>query len=689
MSSKGLLLFILLFPLLGSFVGLGLGMKNEKWRDIFNVLMTGIIFLLVSFLYKAVSKETIEIFVPNIMGTGLHLKLNVFRYIFLWITSLIWFLTTIYSIKYLVRYKNRNRYYFFFMVTLASTIGIFISEDLLNLFTFFEIMSLTSYVLVIHDENEYSHEAGNTYIIMAISGGLILLMGLFLLYDYTNTLDINSLKASVENLGNVKYLIATLIIIGFGVKAGMYPLHIWMPKAHPAAPVPASVILSGILVKTGIFGLMIVVNFIMPGDIYISSIIFGIGLLNMFLGGFLAMFQRNIKRILAYSSMSQMGYILFGIGLAGMLGEHSSLAMYGALYHVINHAIFKSILFMVAGVIYMETHELSINEIGGFGKNKFWLKVMFLIGTFSIIGMPGFNGYTGKTLLHMALSQAHGVYGGWLFTVAEVVFVLSSAFTVAYLIKIYMGVFVDKNETNSENIKIKFRKTMVIPIAVLCCLSIYIGVMPNKIYNLIGKSIEAFPSLDYISPHFYSVSHVLSSVYIILLGIAIYILFIRRYLMKREGQHWWYKNYALNWISLEKNVYIPLGKIIFVISSVVLRIVDKCLIESVNFISDICSRITLREVIKGRNISSKIKKMFIDNIKTSIEYMNISENETLSDVDKEIINKLSKANESIEDKTTTIKKEASILGKKANSITYSIFVFAAVLVICLFTIIGF
>ena len=160
--------------------------------------------LVTTILYKYVVVQTIEVSVPYIMGTGLHLKLDMFRYVFVWLTAMIWFLTTLYSTQYLVNHKNRNRYYLFFMLTLASTIGIFISENFLNLFTFFEIMSFTSYALIINDEDDYSHDAGNTYIIMAVTGGLILLMGLFLLYNYTQTLDISELRVRVSGFRQYK-----------------------------------------------------------------------------------------------------------------------------------------------------------------------------------------------------------------------------------------------------------------------------------------------------------------------------------------------------------------------------------------------------------------------------------------------------------------------------------------------------
>ncbi|WMJ80193.1 proton-conducting transporter membrane subunit [Clostridium sp. MB40-C1] len=685
MKSENLLLFIILFPMIGAFIGLGLGRINEKYRDVFNIVMTGIVFGVITFLYKFVQSGSIELSVPYIMGTGLHLKLDMFRYIFAWITSFVWFLVTIYSTQYFINYKNRNRYYFFFILTFASTIGLFVSENILNLFTFFEIMSLTSYPLIIHDESEYSHEAGNIYIVMAISGGLILLMGLFLLFDYTKTLDISQLNVAVSNIGNVKYVISALIIIGFGVKAGMFPLHIWMPKAHPAAPAPASAILSGILVKTGIFGIIIVANIMMAGDIVISAIILVIGFLNMFIGGFLAMFQRNIKRILAYSSMSQMGYILVGIGLVGMLKEHGAIAIYGSLYYVINHAIFKSLLFMIAGLIYIVLHELSINEIGGFGRNKNRLKVLFLIGMFSIIGMPGFNGYTGKTLLHVALSEAHHMYGGWWFTAAEIIFTISSAFTVAYLLKIFVAVFVEKNDPAIEQVKIKCKAIIYVPMVILSVVSIFIGIMPNKIFKLINKSIDVFPSQVYMEPHFYSASHMASAFLIILIGVGIYFLFIRTYLMKKQEEHWYYENYALNWISLEKNIYAPVGKVIFIVCSIILKIIDKGLIYSINTFNKLCKALTLREIKRGKGIKGQLKQWMETMIESSMACINTTQKniKKLTNIDEKNVLKSNDISNKINTSTTNLRDEAYKLGEKMNSVTYSIFVFAGVLVACL------
>lgn len=629
-----------------------MGMVNEKYRDLFNIAITGYVFLLTCALFPVVSKERIDLNIPYIMGVGLQLKMDMFRYIFVWLTTFIWFLVTIYSTEYLISYKNRNRYYLFFMLTYWSTIGIFISENFLNLFAFFEIMSLTSYPLIIHDEDKYSHEAGGTYIIMAVLGGLVLLMGLFLLYDYTQTLEITQLKTAIAGIGNIKYFITGLIIFGFGIKAGMFPLHIWLPKAHPAAPAPASAVLSGILLKTGIFGIMITAQIIVPGDKNVSIVLLVLGFLTMFIGGFLAMFQRNIKRILAYSSMSQMGYIIVGIGLMAILEEHKAIALYGTLYHIINHVIIKVLLFMGAGVIYMVLHELSINCIGGFGINKKLLKWLFFIGLCGIIGVPGFNGFISKNMLHHALVEANHIYGGFWLSLGEVIFVISSGFTTAYLLKIFVAVFVEESDHPINKGKILNYKVMF-PMIILSALIVYIGIRPKSIISILDKAVIVFDVHGGIETHFYTIENIKSSFLSIGLGVLIYIGFIRKVLRKGSGKHWWYENIALNWFSLEKRVYKPTFSFIFKSSSFILNVFDEGLIKTINFIGTCCQSLGKNQMCFEKGQPWKVRGKAA-NININKYEEGISLNEKISSA-----------------------------GYKINSITYSVYIFGIVLLILL------
>ncbi len=558
MMENALLISTLLIPFVGAAVGFWIGRKNEKSRDIFNVIMTGAIFLVVILLYPYIGGEGIAIEIPDIMGIGLFLRLDAFRYIFVFITALVWFLATMYSTQYLIKYKKRNRYYAFFILTYASTMGIFISDNMLNLFTFFEIMSITSYFLIIHDEDEYTRDAGKTYLTMSIAGGMVLLMGLFLLFDYTGTLSINDLANEVASLGQIKYIIAWLMIIGFGVKAGVIPLHVWLPKAHPAAPAPASAILSGILLKTGVFGIMLTVLVIMKNDLILCKVIFILGLLNMFWGGFLAIFQRNIKRILAYSSMSQIGYILMGVGLIGMLGEHNNIAIHGTLFHIFNHAIFKVLLFFSAGIIYMVLHELSINYIRGFGSNKKFLKAMFIIGFMAIIGMPGFSGFISKNLLHEALIEAEHIYGGFGMKAAEWIFIISSSFTVAYLMKIFIAVFVEKSEKYWGQFKGHIRKRALFPLMMLSGIVIYTGLRPGYVFDVISQAEVMFSGHGHVPLNMYTEEVFYNTGIIFALGVGIYSIIVRKWLLVQTETGPIFKNPTLAWTNLEQHLYKPL-----------------------------------------------------------------------------------------------------------------------------------
>lgn len=569
------LLAILLIPTIGTIFSFYVGLYSERFRDFLNSIITGANLLLVSYFFKQVVNQPMELYIRDIMGVGLHLKLDMFRYVFVWSTAFIWFLTTLYSTQYLIRYRHRNRYYAFFMTTYASTLGIFMSENLLNFFTFFEVMSLASYALVIHDEDAYSHEAGRSYISMALAGGLTLLMGLLLLYYYSGTLTISDFDHGIEYIGRVRYVIFVLIFVGFGVKSSVVPLHCWLPKAHPAAPTPASAILSGILIKTGIFGIIILVWKLMWHDPYVPFILIILGCVNILHGGILAMMQRNIKRILAYSSMSQAGYVLMGIGLAGVLGDHGGLAIVGTLYHIFNHAIFKVLLFMGVGIIYVVLHELSINKIVGFGTNKKYLKIVFMLGFLAIIGVPGTNGFISKTLLHEALIEAKHEHLAVFFTIVEYIFVIGGSLTVAYLLKIFVTVFMKSSDEFYGQFKHHVRKRALFPMAVLGACIVAIGLKPEILFNYL-TGITRYFGVE--PPHvieFYTADTVMGFVLPFILGWAVYYVYVNGYLLKEVDGKAIYVNPSLSWIELENDIYRPVIGLIFIFMSTLLRIVDK------------------------------------------------------------------------------------------------------------------
>lgn len=267
MKGNPILLWLVLWPMAGAFLAYLIGRKNKHWRDLFAdaAVVLEWIPMLVLLVRQLTRPETLQFSWDNFCMLGMRFELDGFRTLMGFIAALMWMMTTVFSREYLSHYRNRNRYYLFTLITLGATMGVFLSADLYTTFIFFEIMSFTSYVWVAQEENKEAMRAAGTYLGIAVIGGLTMLMGLFLLYDAAGTLALGDLGSAVKvacqngSLSQARlYVIGGLLIFGFGAKAGMFPLHIWLPNAHPVAPAPASALLSGILTKSGIFGILAV-----------------------------------------------------------------------------------------------------------------------------------------------------------------------------------------------------------------------------------------------------------------------------------------------------------------------------------------------------------------------------------------------------------------------------------------------
>lgn len=671
---------------MASIIGFYIGRKSEKKRDAFNTLITALEFILIIVLFPEIKDGPIEYVMPNIMGTGIHLKVDLLRYAMLFISGLAWFLTTMYSTQYLIKKKSRNRYYLFFMLTYATTLGVFMSENIINLFTFFEAMSLASYMLVIHDEDKYSIEAGKSYLFMAIAGGLVMLFGIFLAFDYTKTLDITEMGEVFHQIGNIKYLITALIMSGFAVKASVFPLHTWLPKAYPAAPSPATALLSGILLKTGLFGIIIVLIELMDFDSLVASVIFLLGIINIFLGGILAMMQRNVKRIIAYSSLSQTGFMLMGIGLVGILGEEGGIALTGTILYMINHALFKILLFMGTGIIYMILNELSINIIRGFGRSKLKLKAIFLVGMFGLIGVPGFNGFTSKTLVHEAILEAYHLTHNSFFKISEYLFLVGGALTVAYMLKLYIALFVSKNDEFYGQYKEHVSKRALLPMAILAVLIIFIGLFPMTI---IGPFLEYSKSLGLHVPtsiHMFTVETISYSVFSLALGAIIYLLYIRNNLLIKKGKKEIYINPSLKWIRLEDDVFTPIIKFIYKYSSIVFKFIDSWMITSVSKISNGLKYIA--DMDSSLVFKMEWDRMLVDTSKDSFEHeieekIGIYKEEIKDSVDGKIASIKNSKDEFVKNDISKVRELIAFIHNRATSITYSIFLLGFVLVFSL------
>ena len=563
------------WPMAGAVICYCIGRKNKHLRDRFAQRVTGFEFLLLFALFLPVIRgQALSCTLPRILG-GLDFEADGFRVLYACIAAFMWLMTTAFSEEYLSHYHNRNRYYFSTLMTLGATVGVFLSADLFTTFIFFEIMSFTSYVMVIHDETPGAMRAGQTYLAVAVLGGMVMLMGLFLLKDLVGTLSLRDLQASCAAVPAEKrarlYTAGALILFGYGAKAGMYPLHIWLPKAHPVAPAPASALLSGILTKAGIFGVLVLSCRVFLHDAAWGTAILTLGVLTMFTGAVIAVFSVNLKRTLACSSVSQIGFILVGIGMQGLLGEENALAVWGTELHMVNHSLFKLVLFMAAGAVYMKCHQLDLNAIRGYGRNKPLLKLIFLSGALGIAGVPLFSGYISKTLLHESIVEAievlhHSGKSIAAMKCVEWIFLFSGGLTVAYMTKLFAAVFVEKNEDPSvqakyDAIRPEMNLNSAIALGLPALLFPLLGMFPSHTMQRIAELGQSFlngTSLEH-AIRWFSPVNLKGAAISLLLGAAVYFGFIRTCLMKKEDDgRMRYVNLWPDKLDLEEAVYRPL-----------------------------------------------------------------------------------------------------------------------------------
>lgn len=580
---------IVFLPMAAGLISYLLGRSHKDARNIFADIITGIIFLLCALLCiqvwsGAVPGTAIAAPFSDEPGPGMHIHFTCdgFRALYGTVAAFMWFMTTLFSREYFSHYRNRNRYYLFLLLTFGATEGVFFSADFYTTFLFFEIMSFTSYVWVVHDEKPESLRAGATYLTVAVLGGLVMLMGIFLLYDAAGTLSFSELAQTPlynsENSGQI-WAAGLCLLFGFGAKAGAFPLHIWLPKAHPVAPAPASALLSGILTKAGMYGILILTADLFFGSAVWGSLILILGVFTMVIGALLALFSIDLKRTLACSSVSQIGFILVGVGMSGLLGPENAMALRGSLLHMVNHSLIKLVLFMAAGVVFMNVHKLDLNEIRGFGRKKPLLNYIFLMGALGIGGVPLFNGYVSKTLLHESIVEYMflinaGVIPAFFSTsfmgAVEWIFLISGGLTVAYMTKLYVCLFIEKNAADAVQQKYDgqqgayMNSASAFALTVSATLLPLMGLLPGTVMDGIADMGQDFLRAEAVEKVSYFSSGNLRGAFISLVfGALIYGFFVRPLLMKKEevpdtdGQKH-YINRIPIWMDLENTIYRPI-----------------------------------------------------------------------------------------------------------------------------------
>jgi len=392
-------------PLVGTLVIYLVEYRSWRLRNALSAVTAAITLIVVLDMYPAIrAGKIIEANFPRIIPPlGISFRVDPLSFLLAVTTAFIWLMVTLYSLEYMSHEHHKNRYYPFLILTLSGCLGVVLTGDLFSLFVFFELMSLTAFVLVIHEETPEAMRAGFKYLIMTIVGSLALFFAIVVTYELAGTLKF-SLNGFFFDTSLLSFLGFLGYIIGFGVKAGMVPLHVWLPDAHPVAPSPASALLSGLMIKTGAYGLLRVIYNVYGADLIQSmgwyNILIWASAITIFLGSAVAIVQDDIKRRLAYSSIGQMGYILLGMGL------FTQSALVGDIFHIFSHAFMKSTLFLCAGAIIYKTGLRKIKDLAGIGKRMPITMGAFTIAAMAMIGIPPLNGFISKWNLSLGALQA-------------------------------------------------------------------------------------------------------------------------------------------------------------------------------------------------------------------------------------------------------------------------------------------
>ena len=473
---------------------------------------------------------------------------------FLIVISLMSFLGCVYANGYMKPYldngKNISSHCFFLMLLIASMLAVVTTQNILFFLIVWEIMSLSSFFLVIFEgEKKEVLSAGIKYLVYMHLSVLFIIAAFVLLNiksGQMNFIDYLSLLQSDEKLANLVFILA---FIGFGIKAGFLPFHNWLPDAHPAAPSHVSAVMSGVMIKTGIYGILRVLFLIGVPSQFLAYTVFTVALITAMYGILYALAQRDLKKLVAYSSIENVGIIGIGIGL-GMLGLSfgnpliAILGFSGGILHILNHSIFKELMFFAAGAVYNKTHTRDIERLGGLIKKMPITATMFVLGAIAICGLPPFNGFVSELLIYAGMLKGV-LYSHITLLILLIISVAGLAiigtmailcFSKALSIT-FLGHARDENVYNHVDNDVA--KCMLIPMGILTSFSLIIGVFPQHVINFILMPVSLFVKVPcYKIPlTVISLAHVISLCSLVLIGLIILVALTRFFLNKKAKVH--------------------------------------------------------------------------------------------------------------------------------------------------------
>jgi len=494
-----LLPFFIITPLVGAFLIMIIGRFIKEFNKYFTSLI--LLFLAcISFYFLFNTGENIFVYKVggwepiNKIPIGIYIVMDGFNAIVVCIINLVGFLSAFYSISYIKRYTAENYFYALFCLMIAGMNGVVISGDLFNIFVFLEISVISAYALVAFGVEKNELEASFRYQVLGGIASFLILFGIGFIYWKTKTLNIADIKEAFSTGYDRTYylFVQILILSGFGLKAAIIPFHAWLPDAHSSAPSPISAMLSGVLIKAvGIYVIIRLFFNMFAISEGMAILITTLGTLSMVIGVFLAIGQWDIKRLLAYHSISQMGYVVLSVGIGmilisrGVRNEVAALAITGGIFHLINHAAFKGLLFLNAGAIEYTIGSRNLQEMGGLAKQMPATAATSFIASMSISGIPPFNGFFSKLIIIIAAIMAK-------FYLLALLAVIVSIITLASFLKFQRYAFFNKTDNKNER-KIKevpFPMVFSMVIMSIFCILLSILVFPQIREAVLSPAID-------------------------------------------------------------------------------------------------------------------------------------------------------------------------------------------------------
>lgn len=405
------------------------------------------------------------------------------------LVALMFLLVGFYAFEYIKHEERENQFLGFFLITSGIVIGIDFSGNLITMYLFYELMTMLTVPLVIHNRSREALNAGFKYLIYSLFGAFMGLLGIFFLNKYGTTLDFvgggvlnPTLVAGNEN---TLLIVAFIMILGFGTKAGMFPLHGWLPTAHPVAPAPASAILSGIITKSGVIAIIRVVFYMFGADFirgtWVQYAWMSLAIGTVIMGSMMAYKEKIFKKRLAYSTVSQVSYILLGLATLDPAG------FTGSMLHVVFHSVIKCTLFLVAGAIIYKTKITNVDDMRGIGKLMPITMWIYTIASLGLIGIPPLSGFVSKWYLATG-SLSSGT--GFLSWFGPAALLLSALLTAGYLLPIVIDGFFPGKDYEIKK-KCEPNLFMLIPMAVLTVLTVVLGLMPGGLVDFLTQITSA------------------------------------------------------------------------------------------------------------------------------------------------------------------------------------------------------